>query len=314
VENYNGVIPTKEGIAPPAPTPPPSTLGGVDEVRPAVTVVGGDEDVADRLEAAGFEVVAAPSLSDVGGGDEERRSVAVVATGELRHVALGELGVPVVAVVDDHPDAIDDALRRGAHDVVRRPVVTPELVARVRSAERLSAAWRARDAAARTDALTGLYNRRHLDEHLDMLASMARRQRLPISLLIVDIDRTRRVNEELGNAAGDRVVAAVARRLTSSLRNEDVAGRWSGEEFLVMLPHTPLDGAWRLADRIRASVCDEPVLLGLADAHDVLVTVSIGCAEGYGDDVEDQLRRAHAALDDAKAAGRNRVVAAASAL
>lgn len=281
----------------------------MDERGPAVTVVGEGGEVAAGLEAAGFRVTAAPTLADVDGTDGTV-PVAVVATDELRHVALAELGVPVIAVVDDRPEHIEDALRRGAHDVVRRPVVTAELVARVRSAERLAAAWRARDSAARIDPLTGLYTRRHLDEHLDMLASMARRQRQPLSLLIVDIDRTRRVNEELGHAAGDRVVAAVARRITTSLRSEDVAGRWSGEEFLVMLPHTPLDGAWRLADRIRASVCDEPVVLGGAGAGDVVVTVSIGCAEGYGDDVEDQLRRAHTALDEAKAAGRNKVIAA----
>ena len=108
------------------------------------------------------------------------------------------------------------------------------------------------------------------------------------SLLLIDVDRTRRINDEHGErrrrhrAGGGRPPDPVA------LRGEDVAGRWAGEEFVVLLPHTELDGAWRLAERIRASVCDEPVDLG--DGRDVMVTVSIGCAEGFGDDPDDHLR------------------------
>ncbi len=141
-----------------------------------------------------------------------------------------------------------------------------------------------------------------------MAGSMARRLRTPFSLLMIDVDRARRINEDFGHNAGDAVLAEVARRIASGLRSEDVAGRWSGEEFLVTLPHTPLDGAWRLADRIRAAVCDAPISLGGGD--DVMVTVSVGCAEGSGDDIEHQLNRAQTALDEAKSAGRNRVVAA----
>jgi two-component system cell cycle response regulator len=271
-----------------------------------VAVVGTDPEAAKALRSAGYDVVEATGLGDlmvVGPG----APVVAVVVGEVRQVALGELGVPVLVVVPSD-DAIDDALLRGAHDVVRRPILPKELVARVRAAERLTAARRTLQDASRTDPLTGMATRRHLDEHLDMVASMARRMRRPFSILMIDVDRTRRINDEHGHTAGDTVVAAVARRLAAGLRSEDVAGRWSGEEFLVMLPHTPLDGAWRLADRIRGDVCDVPVALG--GGADVLVTVSIGCAEGFGDDIEDHLRRAQAALDEAKAAGRNRVVAA----
>ncbi|MEA3077234.1 MAG: two-component system, cell cycle response regulator, partial [Actinomycetota bacterium] len=112
---------------------------------------------------------------------------------------------------------------------------------------------------ARTDQLTGLSNRRHLDEHLDMVASGARRLKAAITLLLVDVDRLKRVNETHGLAAGDAVLRAVAERVASGLRGEDMAGRWGDEELLVILPHTPLDGGWRLADRIRQSVCDAPV-------------------------------------------------------
>lgn len=258
------------------------------------------------LDAAGYATTAVAGLAEVPAPGPDA-PVAVLLGQDVPHVGLADLGIPAIVVVAAAP-AIDDALRRGAHDVVRLPLEPQELVARVRAAERAAVlAWQVRE-LRRVDPLTGLPNRRHLDDQLEMMSSMARRLRAPFSLLMVDIDRTRRINDELGTAAGDAVVAEVARRIAAGLRGEDVAGRWSGEEFVVLLPHTALDGAWRLADRIRASVCDRPVLLD--DGRDVLVTVSIGCADGYGDDRADHLRRVHAALDDAKAAGRNRVIAA----
>jgi two-component system, cell cycle response regulator len=278
----------------------------VSDERPAVLVVGTvADDVADAVAAAGHELrpVARLEEAPAGGG-----AVAVVVEAGLRHVGLDGLGIPVLVVVDEGGAGIEDALARGAFDVVRRPLVPGEVAARLRAAATFTTVRRALDEASRTDLLTGLATRRHVDEHLEMVSSMARRMRTPFSLLMVDVDRTRRINDEHGHTAGDRVVAEVARRLASGLRSEDVAGRWGGEEFLVMLPHTPLDGAWRLADRIRATVCDEPISLG--EGADVLVTVSVGCAEGYGDDLEDHLRRAATALDEAKAAGRNKVVAA----
>lgn len=264
-------------------------------------------DLATAVADAGFDVVAVASV-DALVIDPARPPVAAILGGAVRHVGLAEVGVPVLVVVDAADAvAIDDALVRGAHDVLRRPILPAEVTARLRAAERLAEARRVAREAARVDELTGLATRRHLDEHLEMMASMARRMRTAFSLLLVDVDRTRRVNDDHGHAAGDAVVAEVARRLADGLRSEDVAGRWGGDEYLVLLPHTPVDGAWRLADRVRAAVSDEPIVLG-PDA-DVVVTVSIGCAEGFGDDIEGQLRRAAAACDEAKQAGRNKVVA-----
>jgi diguanylate cyclase (GGDEF)-like protein len=266
--------------------------------------------VVGMLQRAGYHILELASVEDIevrGHG----AAVAALVRWPVRHVGLGELGIPVVAWVEsagvDGERDIAEAGQRGAFDVLRPSAPSAEVVARLRAAER-----HARLAAdllerSRTDDLTGLSNRRHLEEHLQMVSSLARRQRTAFSLLMVDIDRTRRVNDEFGYSAGDRVVAEVARRLQSRLRAEDVAGRWEGEEFAVLLPNTAIDGAWRLADRIRSTVCDQPIELD--DGRDVLVTVSIGCAEGYGDDLEDHVRRATAALDEAKAAGRNKAVA-----
>jgi two-component system cell cycle response regulator len=285
----------------------------VDErARPGAAVAVGPDlaDVAPTLRDAGFVVV------EVGAVDEvevhgEGAPVAVIVRWPVRHVGLGELGVPVLAWIDeglsDLEAVIEDAVQRGVHDVLLAGVTPAELAARVRAAERTATGIRELQARSRTDELTGLANRRHLDEHLEVVSAMARRQRAIFSLLLIDVDRTRRINDDHGHTAGDLVLRDVSQRIVAALRTEDIAGRWHGEEFVVLLPHTELDGAWRLAERIRASVCDEPVDLG--DGKDVMVSVSIGCAEGFGDDLEDHLRRAHAAVDEAKAAGRNKVIA-----
>jgi two-component system cell cycle response regulator len=196
-----------------------------------------------------------------------------------------------------------DADLAGAFDVLRVPAPPAEVVARIRAAARyavLSAE------VARTDPLTGLSNRRHLDEHLEMVSSSSRRLRVPASILVVDIDRLTRINESLGFTAGDAVLREVGRRISARLRGEDLVGRWRTDEFLVILPHTPLDGAWRLGDRIREAVSEDPVKL---DGDEIVVTVSVGCAEGNGDDVADHVSRASAALFEAKHHGRNRVIA-----
>lgn len=268
--------------------------------------VGVADDVAASVAESGYRAVPVASLDDLeaAGADE---AIALLAGPDVRHIGLGELAVPVLVVVDGtDPSGINAALQRGAHDVVRHPIVAAELAARLRAADRVTQARQALREASRTDELTGLASRRHLDEHLGMAASMARRLGTAFSVLLVDIDRTRRINDEHGHLAGDEVVVGVARRLAAALRSEDIAGRWGGDEFLVVLPHTPLDGAWRLADRIRSSICDEPI--DLSAGGDVLTTVSVGCAEGFGDDIEDQLRRAGAALAEAKDV-RNKVVA-----
>jgi two-component system, cell cycle response regulator len=278
----------------------------VTEERRAVLTVGVPADVAASVAEAGYRAVPLASLDDLeaAGADEP---IALLVGTDVRHIGLGELAVPVLVVVGDDPKAIQAAMQRGAHDVVRHPIFAAELAARVRSADRVTRARQALREAARTDELTGLATRRHLDEHLAMAGSMARRLGTPFSVVLIDVDRTRRINDEHGHLSGDEVVTEVARRLAAALRSEDIAGRWGGDEFLVVLPHTPVDGAWRLADRIRGSICDDPI--ELSAGGDVLATVSVGCAEGHGDDLEGHLRRAGAALVEAKESGRNKVVA-----
>jgi diguanylate cyclase (GGDEF)-like protein len=209
-----------------------------------------------------------------------------------------------------------EGLRLGAHDYLRKPFEAAELLARVSAAVRvktLQHQLRQRNielsAISRTDALTGLPNRRELQERLIALASAARRYHQQSAVLMVDVDHFKAVNDTRGHEAGDLVLRAVANRLRAACRTEDSAGRWGGEEFLVIAPMTDLAGGARLGERIRSSVGAAVVPVG--DGADIDVTVSVGVAAGEGGD--DVLAEADAALYAAKRAGRNRVVTAGEA-
>ena len=122
-------------------------------------------------------------------------------------------------------------------------------------------------------------------------------------MAVVDIDNFKRVNDTFGHNAGDTVLREVARRIAGSARVEDVVGRWGGEEFIVILPHCGLDGAFVVSERIRQAVSATPVPFEAGIA--IPVTVSIGCTGGADDRV---IERADAALYGAKKDGRNRIV------
>jgi diguanylate cyclase (GGDEF)-like protein len=207
-----------------------------------------------------------------------------------------------------------EGLRAGAHDYLRKPFEQSELLARVGGAvrvKRLQDQLRERNAElqalSRTDPLTGTYNRRHMDAELARLTSSARRHGQTHAVIMFDIDYFKQVNDAEGHPGGDVVLQEFARRVKATVRTEDVVGRWGGEEFLVILPLTDLEGAIRLAERVRAVVADLPIAVG---DHDRIITVSAGCAAASGRDVRNLVHRADAALYAAKAAGRNRVVGA----
>ena len=158
---------------------------------------------------------------------------------------------------------------------------------------------------SRTDPLTGLSNRRHLEASLTAAGSAARRHEQPLAVLFVDVDGFKRINDQLGYDAGDTVLRAVGERMRQSVRTEDLVARWGGEEFVVVLPATGLDGAVAAAERVRSSIASEQVD---AAGRRARVTVSVGCASGVGDPAE-LVRGAGRALREAKRAGKNRVVA-----
>jgi len=222
--------------------------------------------------------------------------------------------IPVVFLTSrTRMEDVVKGLREGAHDYLKKPFEAAELLARVGSAskiKRLQDQLRERNDAlermARTDALTGLFNRRHLDDELRRRHSDARRHHEPLSVLLLDIDHFKHVNDTYGHPVGDLVLTEFARILEAGTRDEDISGRWGGEEFLVILPRTDLHHAVEVADRIRQTVANSVVVSG---RQAVSVTVSGGCVVGVSESVEGLLHQVDVRLYAAKNAGRNRIVA-----
>jgi diguanylate cyclase (GGDEF)-like protein len=175
------------------------------------------------------------------------------------------------------------------------------------SRERLASANTALDQLSRVDALTGLHNRRHIEEVMSALMSAGARYGMTLSVLLVDIDHFKDVNDNHGHQAGDDVLRATADVIKAMTRTEDSVVRWGGEEFLITLPGVGIDGASAVAKRMRTNVAASQIEVG--DDRTVGVTVTIGVAEwaGVGESVEGLIKRADAALYAGKAAGRDRV-------
>jgi len=165
------------------------------------------------------------------------------------------------------------------------------------------------DRLATLDPLTGAYNRRTFHEIAEREVARARRAGQPLSIIMVDIDHFRAINEEHGNRAGDELLQKVADLIRSALRKEDMLVRYGGEEFLVLLPEVPGPGAVVVAGRIRKSVEASPLLVaGVSVPATVSVGVSARLDEGP-ESMEHLIARAEEALSLAKQRGRNRVVA-----
>lgn len=157
------------------------------------------------------------------------------------------------------------------------------------------------------DELTGAYNRRFLIETLQREVSRAARLGTRLSVCLFDLDRFKDVNDCYGHAAGDAVIKRFTEIASTGLRGVDVLGRHGGEEFLLILPDTDLEGALGLAERIRANAERED-FAGVPASHRVTVTGGVACAES-GETVDALLARADRALYRGKEAGRNRVLA-----
>ncbi len=167
---------------------------------------------------------------------------------------------------------------------------------------------------ALTDGLTGLANRRHFDEMLQALAGQAMNSGAGLSLLMIDIDHFKRINDNWGHPVGDQVIQLVAATLLGNLRTTDFAARYGGEEFAVLLPDASSEGAALVGNRLREAFARKRVVLRETREPIGVVTVSVGVAAYLpGEKLADWVRRADAAMYAAKQAGRNRVVQAAPA-
>ena len=223
---------------------------------------------------------------------------------------------PILAVLDpdDRPRMVK-ALDIGVNDVLARPVDPQELSARARTQikrKRYTDFLRNNlDQSlelAVTDQLTGLHNRRYMAGQLGALVSRAAKGGEPVAALMVDIDHFKRINDSYGHDVGDEVLQDFALRLATNVRAIDLACRFGGEEFVVIMPDTGMEAAARVAERLRNHVAGSP--FRVAKGQELLsVTVSVGVAVTQdGDSPDSLLKRADAAVYEAKAAGRNVVV------
>ena len=229
--------------------------------------------------------------------------------------------LPILLIAEQgHDDMIVRALDLGVTDYLMRPIDPNELIARSltqirrkRCNDRLRASVRQTIELAVTDGLTGLHNRRYLDNHMKLLIDRATARGRPMSVCITDIDRFKLVNDTYGHDAGDAVLREFANRVRSAVRGADLACRYGGEEFVLVMPDTTGEMAAGVAERLRMIVEREPFRIPGTDVV-LPVTASLGIASmlAAGDSPEALLKRADTALYEAKRSGRNRVVAAAA--
>jgi two-component system cell cycle response regulator len=229
----------------------------------------------------------------------------------LRHL-------PMIAVVDGADERrLLRALDMGVNDYLVRPIDRHELLARVRTQikrkrhyDQLRSSLDASVELAITDPLTGLFNRRYLEASIAKLMQRGAAPERSLSLLLADIDHFKSVNDTHGHLAGDHVLREFAYRLRRLMRTSDLVCRLGGEEFIVVMPDTPLDVARQVGERVCASIAAEP-FRGGRDNSSLTITASVGVATlgEVNEGVEEFLDRVDLALYAAKRDGRNRVVA-----
>ncbi len=224
--------------------------------------------------------------------------------------------IPVIILTaEDDLDRKAEILERGAQDYVTKPFHEKELLARVRihiKLKLLQDELREKNALLETlsvtDVLTGLANRRRLMTRLDEEVARARRYKTPLSVVMIDIDHFKEVNDVHGHAMGDEVLRNIGAMLKAGVRTTDLAARYGGEELTLVLPHTDLPAAVLVAENLREKFASMEHHL---DSASLKKTVSMGVAarDGQGEvpSAEDLLKYADEALYRAKQGGRNRV-------
>ncbi|MCB1431978.1 MAG: PleD family two-component system response regulator [Alphaproteobacteria bacterium] len=313
-----------------------STQQAIDNSPGRILVIDNRAAVAERIKAAltgrhNVEVATEPQQALDAVGHSEGSFELIIVNLDMEGIDALRIcsqlksmeqtrQTPILIIVepDDHQRLLR-ALDMGVNDYLIRPIDKQELMARVstqirryRYAERLRTNVRATIEMAVTDALTGLYNRRYLETHLSQLMEHAANRGKPLSILTLDVDYFKAVNDTHGHDAGDRVLQEIAGRIRANIRNIDLACRTGGEEFVVVLPGTDIQTAERVGERIRRSVATR-AFNASPDCH-LTVTTSVGIAElnGFDDRVDDILKRADQALYRAKREGRNRVILSAA--
>jgi two-component system, cell cycle response regulator len=306
-----------------------------EEVTPKVLLIDEQEQSVGRIrkmlrQTAELDVATDPHAGFFQAAEEPYECV-IVTTGfaefdplrlcsQLRSLDRTRF-LPIILVAEiGEEQRIIRGLELGINDYLTRPVDQHELIARLRTQvkrkrynDQLRASLTQTIEMAVTDGLTGLHNRRYLDSHLQTLFDRAVGRRRPLSVMITDLDRFKSINDTFGHDGGDDVLREFAQRLRKNVRGIDLACRYGGEEFVVVMPDTDAQVAEKVAERIRAEVAKLPFSVG-RDGQTAEVTVSVGVSSlrRGSDSVEALMKRADVALYEAKTGGRNRVVAKAA--
>ena len=219
----------------------------------------------------------------------------------------------LLTAMDDKNNVVT-GLESGADEYLTKPFNSRELIARVASGarilrleEQLTEAHHKMEVLAMHDGLTGLFNRRAIEEHAEAELDLAKRKQRTLSILLLDIDHFKRINDEHGHQLGDDALRQLGQILATNLRQYDRAGRWGGEEFIVILPETQLSEAATVAERLRSAVAG--LKLPLPDGANLSMQISVGaaCTAGLYPSLTKLIDAADQALYRAKQSGRNRV-------
>ncbi|MDO9529436.1 MAG: diguanylate cyclase [Syntrophales bacterium] len=214
---------------------------------------------------------------------------------------------------------IVEGLEAGADDYLTKPFDRRELFSRIEVGQRIVDLERALNESNRklhqmavTDSLTGIFNRRAILERLGDELSRAGREKIPLCLIMLDIDHFKRVNDEYGHIVGDNVLVEVVNRVKSQLRSYDIMGRYGGEEFLLGVPGANPEAGRKIAEKLRTCICERPFEI---DDKRLNVSISLGVTSivpsrdgNTNDFIEVMIKTADDALYKAKETGRNRVV------
>jgi two-component system cell cycle response regulator len=300
----------------------PATILIVEEDRFAAA------QMAETLRSVGHSVTCAAGGADAQtllDGDTELVivSLSIPSCDPLRLVsqyraneAFRQLPILLIAEDIDLIRVAKGLVDLGANDYLIRPVDRQELLARTatqirrkRLQDRLQQNYQRGLSLALTDPLTNLYLRRYGEAHLDELIERVNQDAVSAAVLLFDVDHFKQVNDAHGHDAGDDVLRELAARTIKSVRSVDLAVRWGGEEFLVVMPETDLANAAAVAERLRAAIAKD-LFTVRSSGGKLAVTISVGVAAAIagGDHRDRLLKRADDALYSAKSAGRNRVI------
>jgi len=221
--------------------------------------------------------------------------------------------IPVIFITGrSNPDDEVKGLKLGAVDYITKPFHEVVVKARIETQERILNQMRLIEKLSFVDALTNMPNRRQFDQNLQKEWNRAKREKQPVSTLMIDIDHFKIYNDTHGHQQGDIALKMVADIITSSLkRSADIAARWGGEEFSVLLPNTEIDGAMHIAEDIRKNVENALIPCSATDSNHK-ITVSIGATQVLPDsnsNITELIMLADTALYKAKETGRNRICA-----